>query len=275
MNYPRISIITPNFNQAEFLEQTIVSVLNQNYPNLEYIIIDGGSTDGSVDIIRKYENRLSYWISEPDNGMYYALQKGFIISTGEIMGWINSDDILHKNSLFIIASLFENNPLVNWIQGYPNVINENGTIIFEREPRYKVGPFLLKHYNDWIFVQQESTFWRRKLWEKAGSEISVNYKFAGDFELWMRFFNFDNLYITKAYIGAFRSRVGQISGVSGDLYLKECDQIIDLQISLKKWYIRIYIKMLTVIEPTIRRFKFLYNYIVYYKECDTKLILKK
>jgi len=86
--YPKISIITPSYNQAEFLEETILSVLNQNYPNLEYMIIDGGSNDGSVEIIRKYEKYLTYWISEPDNGQYDAINKGFSRSTGDIMAWI-------------------------------------------------------------------------------------------------------------------------------------------------------------------------------------------
>lgn len=88
MNYPKISIVTPSFNQAEYLEQTILSVIDQNYPNLEYIIIDGGSADKSIEVIKKYENKLSYWISENDKGLYNALQKGFQKTTGEIMGWI-------------------------------------------------------------------------------------------------------------------------------------------------------------------------------------------
>ena len=100
-NYPKISIVTPNYNGVKYLEQTIVSVLNQNYPNLEYIIIDGGSTDGSVEIIKKYESKLSYWVSEPDMGLYHAIQKGFEKSTGEIMAWINSDDMYVKGSFSI------------------------------------------------------------------------------------------------------------------------------------------------------------------------------
>ena len=100
--YLKISIITPNYNGGKYLEATIKSIISQNYPNLEYIIIDGGSTDNSIDIIKKYEKHINYWTSEPDNGLYDALSKGLSISTGKIMGWLNSDDLLHPKSLFTI-----------------------------------------------------------------------------------------------------------------------------------------------------------------------------
>ena len=116
-NYPKITIVTPNYNCEKYLEKTILSVINQNYPNLEYIIIDGGSNDSSIEIIKKYENYLTYWISEPDNGMYEAIQKGFDKSTGEIMAWINSDDMYHKNSFFTVADIFSNFKQVSWLTG--------------------------------------------------------------------------------------------------------------------------------------------------------------
>src|ERR1044071_7696025 len=117
MEYPRITIVTPSYNQAAFLEETMLSVLDQGYPNLEYIVIDGGSTDGSVDIIRKHASRLSWWISEKDAGMYDAIQKGFARSSGQIMGWINSDDRHFQKSLFVIAEIFERIKEVDWILG--------------------------------------------------------------------------------------------------------------------------------------------------------------
>ena len=209
--YPKISIVTPTFNQGNFIEESILSVIEQQYPNLEYIIMDGGSTDSTIEIIKKYEKQLTYWVSEKDNGMYDALNRGFQRATGEIMGWLNSDDLLIKKSLFTLADIFHNNPDIHWVQGFPCVADESGRIVYQRPQRSSKFSFYLKEYRDGIFIQQESTYWRRNLWEKSGSTISVDYKFAGDFELWMRFFKHADQFITPALIGAFRMRQGQIS----------------------------------------------------------------
>ena len=123
--FPKISIVTPSFNQAQFLEETILSVINQNYPNLEYIIIDGGSTDGSVDIIKKYEKHLTYWVSEPDNGHGHALNKGFSTTTGEIMAWINSDDKYYPSTFATVAEIFNKFSDINWIHGKNSRIDKS------------------------------------------------------------------------------------------------------------------------------------------------------
>ena len=116
-NFPKISIVTPSYNQAEFLERTILSVLNQDYPNLEYIIIDGGSTDGSVEIIKKYEKYLAYWVSEKDKGQSDAINKGFQKSTGDILAWLNSDDTYLSGTLFKVVKAFQENPNADLIFG--------------------------------------------------------------------------------------------------------------------------------------------------------------
>src|ERR1035437_8512433 len=112
---PRISLVTPSFNQAPFLEATIRSVLDQDYAALEYVIVDGGSTDGSVEIIRKYQGRLAYWCSEPDQGQYDAINKGFARSTGHIMAWINADDMFFPWTFQLVADVFSMFPDVSWI----------------------------------------------------------------------------------------------------------------------------------------------------------------
>ncbi len=212
MKYPKISIVTPNYNQGAFIEETIQSVLNQHYPNIEYIIIDGGSTDSSLEIIKKYSNQLSFWISEKDSGMYNAINKGFAKSSGEIMGWINSDDILAKDSLFTMAKIFNANKKIKWLQGYPTVIDENSYIIYQRNQVYTKYFFYAKLYEKSLhFIQQESTFWKRDLWEKTGNCINENFSLAGDFDLWMKFFKYEKLHCTKAQLGAFRKRKGQQS----------------------------------------------------------------
>lgn len=228
MDYPKISIVTPNFNKGNYLEETILSVLNQEYPNLEYIVIDGGSSDNSTAIIEKYAAQLKYTVSEKDNGMYHALQKGFSHSTGEIMGWLNSDDILHPKSLFTLAELFTSFNSVEWIQGHPTVIDKIGRVVYNRPGRNNSQDFYSKRYHDGIFIQQESTYWKRSLWEKAGGFVSTEYKYAGDFELWIRFFDHALLYNTSSMIGAFRVLdEGQLSSNNYPAYLAECDAIIN------------------------------------------------
>lgn len=228
MKYPKISIVTPSFNDAAYVGQTLQSVIDQHYPNLEYVVIDGGSKDESVDIIKSFDKHLAYWVSEPDNGMYDALQKGFAKSTGDIMGWINSDDVLHKGSLFILAELFSAFPGINWFQGAPNIVDEHGRIVSTMSwPELSKLYFYKKRRNKNRYIQQESTYWRRSLWERAGAYISTEYRFAGDFELWMRFFQHEKLHNVNACLGAFRTSAnGQASVEHFTSYVNETEAIL-------------------------------------------------
>jgi glycosyltransferase involved in cell wall biosynthesis len=223
--YPKISIITPCYNSGKYLEETIISVLQQGYPNLEYIIIDGGSTDNSIDIINKYQNQLAYWISEKDNGIYDAVQKGFLKSTGEIMAWINADDLYHNRSFFIIAEIFSSFSCINWLVGASTHWDEYGRCINVSQSRkFTRYDFLI---GDFKWLQQESCFWRRSLWEKAGSYVDAALRYAGDLDLWVRFFRSEQLYVTNALIGGFRIRSSnQLSLDHMPAYLEEARKIL-------------------------------------------------
>jgi glycosyltransferase involved in cell wall biosynthesis len=219
--WPKISLVTPVFNSARYLEATIRSVLSQNYPNLEYIIVDGESSDGSLDIIRRYESDLHAWISEPDRGMYDAINKGFARSSGEIMGWISATDLLHAGSLFVVGGVFRTFPQVEWITGRPTGFNDDGMAVeFLNLRRWSRWPFLAGANR---YIQQESTFWRRSLWDRAGGRVDDSRRSASDFELWVRFFRYTQLYSVDALIGGFRSHPDSL----GLQNLEECHRIQD------------------------------------------------
>ncbi|MEJ7830185.1 MAG: glycosyltransferase family 2 protein [Segetibacter sp.] len=162
---PKISIVTPSYNQGKYIEETILSIINQNYSNLEYLIIDGGSTDNSVEIIKKYEKHLAYWVSEKDKGQSDAINKGFKKVTGEIVCWLNSDDILIDGALDKVVSCFRDNKDLDLVNGNLLLIDENSKILS--------GHFILKQ-KSWYakqgiyYVSQPSMFWKRRIFDKVG-----------------------------------------------------------------------------------------------------------
>jgi len=199
--HPKISIVTPSFNQNKYLEKTIQSVVSQAYPNLELVIIDGGSDDGSVETIRKYEHHLSYWVSEKDEGHGHALNKGFSHTTGDIMAWINSDDMYTPWSFNVVSEIFTSFPQIMWIVGFNSLWNSGGSMITAKRAPKNIFDYLLGKY---AWIQQESVFWRRDLWEKAGGHINQDYNFMVDGELWTRFFLYESLYTVDCILGGYR-----------------------------------------------------------------------
>ncbi len=212
-SWPKISIVTPSFNQAAFLEATIQSVLSQKYPNLEYVVIDGGSNDGSVEILRQYSSHLHYWCSEPDDGQYDAINKGFRHCTGEIMAWLNSDDMHFPWALRTIGNLMSSLPDVEWVttlqpggwdaDGFPTrTFNFAGI----SRDAFLDGMFLPPTQGCLGWIQQESTFWRRVLWDRVGGAVPTHMDFAGDFALWSAFFKHSSPVGIPCPIAGFRSQ---------------------------------------------------------------------
>lgn len=176
-----VSIITPSYNQARYLEQTIRSVLEQDYPRIEYILIDGASTDGSVEIIEKYKDRLAYWISEKDSGQAEAINKGLARASGEIVAWLNSDDFYFPGAVASAVKTFEANPGAGLVYGDTVAVDENGDFIhFPEYAQWNLADLLTFH-----IIGQPAVFMRREVLSKAGA-LDPSYHYLLDHHIWIR-----------------------------------------------------------------------------------------
>lgn len=219
----KFSIVTPSFNQGDFIEKTIQSVLEQNYPSLEYIIQDGGSVDPTVDIIQRYQTSLKHWESKKDGGQSNAINLGFKHASGEIMAYLNSDDILLPGSLHYVNHFFSKHPEIDVVYGHRFLINEKDQ---------DIGLWILpKHDSEvltWCdYIPQETLFWRRHIWDKVGGQIDETYRFAMDWDLLLRFkeagAKFKRL---PRFLGAFRVHQNQkTSAQISAIGMKEMDRI--------------------------------------------------
>ena len=231
---PRVSLVTPSLNQGRFLEAALRSVHDQGYPELEHVVMDGGSTDGSADILARWANRLSACESAPDGGMYDALQRGFLRTTGEVMGWLNADDLHAPWTLSLVGDLFGRFPQIEWLTTlYPILWDEQGHAVhIGYGGAFNARAFARGHnlygapWSVGGFVQQESTFWRRSLWERAGGRIDASLRLAGDFELWARFFHHAPLWAVAAPIAGFRRHGEQKTAREMDVYRAEAEQVL-------------------------------------------------
>jgi glycosyltransferase involved in cell wall biosynthesis len=230
----RISIVTPCLNQAAHLGATLASVLDAQSPPDEYVFVDGGSTDGSIDVARPYEDRFAWWVSEPDDGQYAAIEKGFDHTTGEIMGWLNAGDLYMPWTLSVVRELFTTFPELEWLTTQrPMIADERGRVVACEF----VGSYSPDSFNAWVNlpggdwfaragIQQESTFWRRSLWVRAGARLDTRLQLAGDFELWHRFGAHAAPYALDAPLAAHRVHPGQKTA-SLDEYVAEAGQVLE------------------------------------------------
>ena len=179
---PKVSIVTPSFNQAPFLEQTLRSVLEQDYPNLEYIVIDGGSSDGSLEIIHKYADRLAYWQSQPDQGQTDAINQGFARASGEILAWLNSDDLLLPGAVNAAARALQAHPEAAMVYGDALLINAEGKTIGKFPAAQTDYRKLRRGY---VHIPQQASFFRADLWQQV-APLDVSFYFAMDYDLWVR-----------------------------------------------------------------------------------------
>jgi len=186
-NLPNISIVTPSFNQAGFIERTIKSVLSQDYPNFEYLVMDGGSTDGTVEILKKYGKKIT-WRSEKDEGQGDAINKGLKSAKGEIFAYLNSDDVLAPGALKTAADFFSKNPRTKWVFGKCRIIDENDREIRKLITNYKNFWLERYHYNTLLvlnYISQPAVFWRREASEKIGL-FNNHYFWTLDYDYWLR-----------------------------------------------------------------------------------------
>lgn len=221
-SHPKISVVIPSFNQGRFLGDCLASLISQGYPNLQIILVDGGSNDNSLDVIQSYSEHLFHWSSEADTGQANAINKGMAHADGDILCWLNSDDCLAPNALFEVAYAFCRSPRVDVVYGYRVLINECGQ---------DVGRWILPYHSDTVltyadFIPQETMFWRREAWGEAGAFVDESLNFAIDWDLIRRFSqNGARFLLLRVFLGHFRLHSDQKTQSAIDVGLKEMDLV--------------------------------------------------
>lgn len=230
----KISVVTPSYNQAPFLEHTLRSVIAQRYPNLEYVVMEDGSTDGSPEIIERYRPWLADYVAKPNRGFGAVLNDGLSRTTGEIMAWINSDDWYLTGAFDLVSEIFTTFPDVDWVTGISvlawadgKVFAASGLPAFSKKLFFS-GRYLGGHPawgGGWI--PQESVFWRRRLWERAGSRFITERLQYGDFELWSRFWKHADLHTLEVPLAAYRMHPATYTSRQGNRSTGPCTALIE------------------------------------------------
>jgi hypothetical protein len=224
---PTIRLVTPSRNQAPFLAAALDSVLSQNYPALSYVVLDGGSTDGSAAIIGRAARHLTAWRSRPDAGHYPAVAEGLADTDAALCGWLNADDLLHPLALLKVADAFLAAPTVRWITGRPTAFDAAGRVTWVRPDLPAWTPEVFYDGDFRAFIQQESTFFRRDLWQAAGAGFDPAFPLAGDFDLWLRFFKLARLVTVDRLIGGYRRHGHNRAVIHHEQYLAEARASLD------------------------------------------------
>jgi len=209
---PLVSVVTPSYNQARFLEETIQSVLSQEYQPLEYIIVDGGSSDGSLEIIQRYAHRLSWWVSEADRGQTEAINKGFARARGEIFAWLNSDDTYLPGAVAEAVEYLESHPQAGMVYGDANLVDEQGRIVGKFPAAQTDYRRLRRGY---VHIPQQAAFFRAQLWRQVGP-LDPTFYFAMDYDLWVRLAKVSQLHYYPRPWANFRLHGGGKSVVADD-----------------------------------------------------------
>lgn len=223
-NYPRISIVTPSFNQGGFIEETILSVLSQEYPDLEYLVMDGGSSDATLNVLQKYSGKVT-WFSEPDQGQTDAINKGLRRATGSIVGYLNADDLLLPGALNKVAQTFTADPQTWWVSGKCQIVDEENNEI--RTPITVYKNTLLRWHSFLLllmtnYISQPATFWRRESLDAIGY-LDESLRYVMDYEYWLRLYSKRPPVFIPEYLAAFKIHRNSKTTSTGhkDIYVAE------------------------------------------------------
>ena len=220
-NLPRISVVTPSYQQAEYLANTIESVISQGYPNLEYIIIDGGSTDGSIEIIRKYSRHLAYFVSERDEGQAHAIINGFARASGNVCAWLNSDDTYEPGALLRVGEFFLQQPDVGFLYGDYNLIDESGRVLeHKKQPSFDLS--IAKYA--YMTIPQPAAFWRANAYRAVGG-VKMEFKFSMDYDLFLRMAQITKVQHVAVRLANFRVHGRSKTATAQSTYREEVHMI--------------------------------------------------